>query len=129
MSAGILHHLVQCRMVNHMVQQAAVLDRVFSALADPTRRDVLVRLGEGPATIGELAEPHSMSLTGMTKHVRVLQDAGLVTTAKVGRTRQCRLGTERLDDAMAWISFYQRLWERRLDGLDAYFTLQRGTDA
>lgn len=116
-------------MVNHMVQQAAVLDRVFSALADPTRREVLVRLGEGPATIGELAEPHSMSLTGMTKHVRVLEDAGLVTTAKVGRTRQCRLGTERLDDAMAWISFYQRLWERRLDGLDAYFTLQRGTDA
>ena len=69
-----------------------------------------------------------MTLTGMTKHVRVLEDAGLVRTAKVGRSRQCRLGEERLDDAMAWISFYQRLWERRLDGLEAYFTLQKGTD-
>jgi len=56
------------------------------------------------------------------------EDAGLVRTEKVGRSRQCRLGEERLDDAMAWISFYQRLWERRLDGLEAYFTLQRGTD-
>jgi len=69
-----------------------------------------------------------MTLTGMTKHVRVLEDAGLVRTEKVGRFRQCRLGEERLDDAMAWISFYQRLWERRLDGLEAYFTLQKGTD-
>jgi len=112
-------------MVNHMVQQ---LDRLYSALADATRRDVLVRLGEGPATIGELAEPHRMSLTGMKKHVQVLEDAGLVSTEKVGRSRQCRLGTERLDDAMAWITHYQRLWERRLDGLDAYFTLQKGTD-
>ena len=108
-----------------MVQQD-VLDRVFASLADPTRRDILVRLGEGPKTIGELAGPTGMTLTGMTKHVRVLQDAGLVVTTKVGRTRQCSLGTERLDDAMAWISFYQRLWERRLDGLEAYFTLRNG---
>lgn len=115
-------------MVNHMVQHEA-LDRIYSALADATRRDVLARLGQGPATIGELAEPHGMTLTGMKKHVQVLEAAGLVTTEKVGRSRQCRLGEERLDDAMAWISFYQRLWERRLDGLDAYFTLQRGTDA
>ena len=107
--------------------QSEVLDRAFAALADPTRRAVLTRLGEGPATIGELAEPFTMTLTGMTKHVRVLEDAGLVSTEKVGRTRQCRLGTERLDDAMAWITFYQRLWERRLDGLDAYFTLRKGT--
>lgn len=106
----------------------AVLDRTFSALADPTRRDVLSRLGDGPATIGELAEPAGMTLTGMKKHVRILEDAGLVVTEKIGRSRQCRIGTERLDDAMAWISFYQRLWERRLDGLDAYFTLQRGTE-
>jgi DNA-binding transcriptional ArsR family regulator len=110
-----------------MVQQQ-VLDRLYSALADATRREILVRLADGPATIGQLAEPHEMSLTGMLKHIQVLQDAGLVSTEKVGRTRQCRLGTERLDDAMAWIAFYQRLWERRLDGLDAYFTLQKGTD-
>ncbi len=114
-------------MVNHMVQHET-LDRIYSALADGTRRDILTRLGQGPASIGELAGPHGMSLTGMKKHVQVLEDAGLVTTEKVGRSRQCRLGEERLDDAMAWISFYQRLWERRLDGLEAYFTLQRGTD-
>jgi DNA-binding transcriptional ArsR family regulator len=113
-------------MVNHMVQQDA-LDRVFASLADPTRRAILERLGEGPKTVGELAEPTGMSLTGMKKHIRVLEDAGLVQTTKVGRSRQCRLGSERLDDAMAWISFYQRLWERRLDGLEAYFTLRRGT--
>ncbi|MGC5032540.1 ArsR/SmtB family transcription factor [Micromonospora sp. DT229] len=111
-----------------MVQQDARLDRIFSALADPTRRQVLVRLGTAPATISELAEPFAISLTGMKKHVRVLEEAGLVVTEKVGRARRCRLGTERLDDAMAWISFYQRLWERRLDGLDAYFTLRKGTE-
>jgi DNA-binding transcriptional ArsR family regulator len=115
-------------MVNHMVQQDS-LDRIYSALADATRRDILTRLGAGPATIGELAQPHGMSLTGMKKHVQVLEDAGLVSTEKVGRARQCRLGEERLDDAMAWISFYQRLWERRLDGLEAYFTLQKGLDS
>ena len=110
-----------------MVQQD-VLDRVFASLADPTRRDILVRLGEGPKSIGELAEPTGMTLTGMTKHVRVLEDAGLVETSKVGRSRQCRLGAERMDDAMAWISFYQRLWERRFDGLEAYF-LAKGQDS
>jgi DNA-binding transcriptional ArsR family regulator len=106
--------------------QREVLDRLFACLADSTRRDILVRLGDGPKTVGELAEPTGMTLTGMTKHIRLLEDAGLVQTTKVGRSRQCRLGTERLDDAMAWITFYQRLWERRLDGLDAYFTLLRG---
>ncbi|MFL6065808.1 MAG: ArsR/SmtB family transcription factor [Friedmanniella sp.] len=105
-----------------------LLDQTFAALADSTRRAVLTRLGEGPATIGELAAPSGMTLTGMKKHVQVLEDAGLVTTRKVGRTRQCRLGTERLDAAQAWIAFYQRLWERRLDGLEAYFTLQEGTE-
>ena len=114
-------------MVNRMVQQQH-LDEVFAALSDATRRAVLARLGEGPATIGQLAEPHGITLTGMKKHVQVLEDAGLVSTQKVGRSRQCRLGAERLDDAMAWITYYQRLWERRLDGLDAYFTLQKGTD-
>ena len=106
--------------------QHEVLDRAFSALADSTRRDILSRLGDGPATIGELAEPTGMSLTGLKKHVQVLEDAGLVVTQKVGRSRQCRLGADRLDEAMAWITLYQRLWERRLDGLEAYFTLQNG---
>ena len=114
-------------MLNHMVHEQ-VLDRTFSALSDATRRSILTRLGQGPATIGELAEPAGMTLTGMKKHIAVLEEAGLVATEKVGRTRQCRLGTERLDDVMTWISFYQRLWERRLDGLDAYFTLLKGTE-
>jgi DNA-binding transcriptional ArsR family regulator len=104
-----------------MVQQD-VLDRTFAALADSTRRGILARLGEGPATIGELAEPTGMTLTGLNKHVRVLEDAGLVTTAKV-----CRLGTERLDEAMEWITLYQGLWERRLDGLEAYLLLTTDT--
>src|SRR5690554_1653387 len=119
-----------------MVQQQGVrqhdlrqsdLDRAFAALADPTRRGILTRLGEGPKTIGELAAPFGMTLTGLKKHVQVLEDAGLVSTSKVGRSRQCRLGPERLDGAMQWIDFYQRLWERRLDGLEVYFTLEQGT--
>jgi len=110
------------------VVQQQVLDRTFAALADSTRRGILSRLGEGPATIGELAAPSGMSLTGMKKHVQVLEAAGLVVTSKVGRSRQCRLGDERLDDAMAWIDFYQRLGEPRMDGLETYFTLKRGIE-
>ena len=112
--------------MNRMVQQE-VLDRTFAALSDPTRRGVLETLGRGSATVGELAEAASMTVTGMAKHVQVLVGVGLVSTRKVGRARECALGTERLDEAMAWISFYQRLWERKLDGLDLYFTLQKGT--
>jgi DNA-binding transcriptional ArsR family regulator len=101
------------------------LDRTFAALADPTRRDVLDRLVRGPASISELAGPSGMSLTGMKKHVQILEGAGLVTTEKVGRTRRCRLGPERLDDAARWIQLYRREWVRRLDGLEAYLD-QRG---
>lgn len=113
-------------MLNHMVHQFD-LDRTFAALADGTRRDVLKKLTGRPHPVSELASAAGMTVTGMAKHVRVLEDVGLVTTEKVGRTRQCRLGGERLDDAMAWISFYQRLWDRRLDGLDAFVTLRKGT--
>ncbi|WP_111652410.1 ArsR/SmtB family transcription factor [Actinoplanes lutulentus] len=111
-----------------MVQHDA-LDRVFACLADPVRRGVLIKLGDGPATVGELAGPAEMTLTGMKKHLRILEDAGLIVTEKIGRARQCRLAPAPLDEAMAWISFYQRLWTRRLDGLDAYFTLRKGDDA
>jgi DNA-binding transcriptional ArsR family regulator len=97
-----------------------LLDRTFSALADPTRREILVRLTRGPASISELAAPFGITLTGLKKHVQVLEDARLVTTEKVGRTRQCRLGPERLEDAMRWIQMYRREWERRLAGLEAY---------
>ena len=109
-----------------MVQYSQRLDGTFSALSDPTRRAILERLGRGSATIGELAEPSGMSLTGLGKHVRVLEEAGLVTTEKVGRTRECRLGPGRLEDATRWIERYRRLWEYRLDGLEGYLEKNRG---
>jgi DNA-binding transcriptional ArsR family regulator len=95
--------------------QHSTLDRTFSALADPTRRGVLERLGAGSATISELAEPFGISLTGMKKHVRVLEEAGLVTTAKVGRERRCTAGPGRLDDVEAWADAYRRMLSDRLD--------------
>jgi DNA-binding transcriptional ArsR family regulator len=113
--------------LNHMVQFQA-LDRTFSALSDPTRRDILDRLGRGPASISELAKPSGMSLTGLKKHVRILEAAGLVTTEKVGRTRRCRLGPDHMEDAMRWIALQRRRWERRLGGLAAYVEQTRGGD-
>lgn len=97
-----------------MVQYQEI-DRTFSALADPTRRDLLERLSRGSATISELAEPYGISLTGMKKHVQVLEDAGLVTTQKVGRARRCSLGPRRLEDVEDWIGSYRRMLEDRLD--------------
>jgi DNA-binding transcriptional ArsR family regulator len=102
------------------------LDRTFSALSDPTRRAILERLGRGPATMSELAHPFGISLPGLMKHVRILEQADLVTTEKHGRTRQCRLGTERLDDAAEWIELYRGRWERRLDRLEGYLEEKRG---
>ena len=97
-----------------MVQYTPI-DRTFSALADPTRRTVLERLSRGPATITELAEPFGISLTGMKKHVRVLEEAELVTTEKVGRSRLCSPGPRRLNDVSEWIAMYGRMLEERLD--------------
>jgi DNA-binding transcriptional ArsR family regulator len=97
-----------------MVQHQEI-DRTFSALADPTRRDLLERLGRGSATISELAEPYGISLTGCKKHVQVLEDAGLVSTEKVGRARRCSLGPRRLEDVEHWIGIYRRMLEERLD--------------
>jgi DNA-binding transcriptional ArsR family regulator len=96
------------------------LDRTFSALSDPTRRGILERLGWGPATISELAEPFGMSLTGLKKHIRILEEADLVTTKKIGRTRECRLGPGQLEDVTRWIETYRRRWERRLGRLEGY---------
>jgi DNA-binding transcriptional ArsR family regulator len=98
-----------------MVQYQAELDRTFAALADPTRRGILERLGRGSATITELAEPFQMSLTGLKKHVHVLEDVELVTTEKVGRARRCALGPRRLEDAQRWIETYREMLEGRLD--------------
>lgn len=91
------------------------VDRTFAALADPTRRVVLERLGQGSASVSELAEPFGMSLTGMKKHVRVLEEAQLVATVKVGRTRLCHLEPRRLDDVRDWIETYRQVVNDQLD--------------
>ncbi len=103
----------------------SVLDRTFAALSDPTRREILERLARGPATISELAQPSGMSMPGLLKHVRVLEQAHLVTTEKQGRVRQCRLGPGQLDDAAQWIEAYRRRWEGRLDRLGGYLERQK----
>mgnify|MGYP001028697919 CR=1 FL=1 len=95
-----------------------LLDGAFAALADPTRRGVLEWLGRSEASITDLADGFRMTLTGMSKHVRVLENAGLVTTAKAGRVRTCRIGTRRLEEAAAWIQQYQDLWDARFSALD-----------
>jgi DNA-binding transcriptional ArsR family regulator len=101
-----------------MVQYQTV-DRTLSALADPTRRGVLERLGrQGPASVSDLAGPAGISLTGMKKHLRVLEDAGLVATEKVGRTRRCSLGPKRLEDVQAWMDSYRAMLEERFDRLE-----------
>lgn len=103
-----------------MVQQSAAsdpLDNCFSALADPTRRAVLERLCSGDATLGELAEPLPMSLVAVQKHVRVLEDAGLVQTEKRGRTRHVRLAARPMKQAVNWMNRYRAFWEDRLDAL------------
>jgi DNA-binding transcriptional ArsR family regulator len=95
----------------------ARLDASFSALSDATRRGVLEQLGREEASITDLADRFHMTLTGMKKHVGVLERAGLVTTEKVGRVRTCRLGPRCLEDETAWIERYRQLWEARFDGL------------
>ncbi|MCO5978687.1 ArsR/SmtB family transcription factor [Ideonella oryzae] len=94
------------------------LNASFAALSDATRRGVLEQLGRGNASISELADRFHMTLTGMKKHVGVLEQAGLVTTEKVGRVRTCRLGLRRLEEEAKWIEQYRQLWDARFDGLD-----------
>ena len=94
------------------------LDASFAALSDATRRGVLDQLGRSDASITALAERFNMTLTGMKKHVGVLEQVGLVTTQKVGRVRTCKLGPHRLDQEAAWIELHRRLWASRIDELD-----------
>jgi DNA-binding transcriptional ArsR family regulator len=102
-----------------MVQFTAThLDASFAALSDATRRGVLQQLGRGDASITELAEKFRMTLTGMKKHVGVLEQAGLVATEKLGRVRTCRLGPRRLEAETAWLERYRQLWAARFDALD-----------
>ena len=109
--------------------QSQTLDRTFSALSDPRRRDILERLAAGPASISELARPIGISLPGVMKHVRILEEANLVTTQKHGRTRECRLGPDQMHDVTMWIETYRRQWERRLDRLATIVERKQKGDA
>lgn len=100
----------------------------FAALADGTRRGVLEQLGRGEASISDLAAPFGMTLTGMKKHVQVLESAGLVTTRKAGRTRMCRLGPNHLEAESRWIERYRLALEERYDHLEAFLERTKGDE-
>lgn len=101
------------------------LDRVFAAVADPTRRAILARLAKGPATIGDLARPFPVSLNAISKHVKVLEDAGLLRRRVVGRRHFCAAEPRALDNAAAWLAHYRAFWTVRLDALEQHL-LRRG---
>ena len=100
-----------------MLDQSAALDRVFHALADPSRRAMVDRLTRGPASVSELAEPFHMTLAAVSQHLKVLEESGVVRTEKVGRVRTCRIEPAALTSAEQWITKRKALWERRLDKL------------
>lgn len=103
------------------------LSEVFSALADPTRRAILARLADGEATVNQLAEPFPISLQAISKHLKVLERAGLITRGKEAQWRPCRLDAEPLREVADWVASYQRFWEQRYDQLDKYLRqLQKG---
>ena len=109
-------------MLNHMVKYSATLDSTFGALADPTRRAILASLMLGEASMSDLAGPHRMSLPAVMKHVRVLQQAGLVSQKKIGRTRFCQLAPAPLKQAESWIAQYRRFWEGAFDSLERFLS-------
>ncbi len=105
------------------------LDSAFAALADPTRRGILERLGRGTASITDLAHDFDMTLTGLKKHVQILEVAGLVTTRKRGRVRECALGARRLDLEAAWMNKHRQMLEARLDRLGAFLERTKGSES
>ncbi|HEY1930052.1 MAG TPA: metalloregulator ArsR/SmtB family transcription factor [Caulobacteraceae bacterium] len=111
-----------------MLNQSEPLDRVFHALADPTRRALVERLSRGSTSVSELARPLPMSLPAVMQHLQVLESAGLVRSAKVGRTRSCALDLEALSQANRWIEARRREWEARLDRLGDYLETLKGED-
>src|SRR5881398_309585 len=104
------------------------LDTSFAALSDPTRRGVLEQLGRADASITDLAETFDMTLTGMKKHVGVLEQAGLVTTKKIGRVRTCQLGPRRLEKETVWLERYRQRWDERFDALDEVVELLKSEE-
>lgn len=111
-----------------MPTPAGPVDRTFAALADPTRRGILERIGREDTSISDLADRFEMTLTGVRKHVRVLEDAGLVATRKQGRVRTVTVGPRRLDDVARWIAAYRRDVEARFDRLDALLERMQGRE-
>ena len=109
-----------------MVHHSIHLDRTFAAVADPTRRGILERLGRREASISDLAAGFGMTLTGMKKHVQILEGAGLVTSEKVGRVRTCRVGPRRLEDELKWMTTHREMVEARLDRLGEFLRLTGG---
>lgn len=105
-----------------MVKYSEQLDSTFGALADPTRRAILATLMLGQASVTELAKPHSMSLPAVMKHIRVLEEAGLISQEKTGRTRHCRLAAQPLKEAEQWISQYRQFWEGAFDSLARFLS-------
>jgi len=103
-----------------MVNYSERLDLTFSAISDPTRRAILAQLAEGETSILDLASPYDMSLPAITKHIRVLESAGLMTRKKIGRVNYCRLNANPLQEAGKWLVFYQRFWETKLDALENF---------
>jgi DNA-binding transcriptional ArsR family regulator len=96
---------------------ASLLNTTFAALADPTRRAILSRLAQGPATVTEIAEPFNISLPAISKHLRVLEEAGLLMRQKKGRTHYCQLSPQPLKEAAKWLALYERFWDSQLDAL------------
>lgn len=112
-----------------MVTDSPVLDRTFAALADPTRRAILARLARRDATVGQLAKPFSISRPAISKHLRVLEDAGLVRRARDGRLSRCRLDAAPMREASEWVDRYRAFWEGRLEALANYFDNDRPAPA
>jgi DNA-binding transcriptional ArsR family regulator len=116
-------------MMNHLAEHSGRLDAVFHALSDPTRRAMIGHLAERECTIGELATPFRMSFAGASKHVRVLENAGLVTRMIKGRTHLCRLAAARLAEADSWLGRYEHFWTESLERLDAFLREQERSEA
>ena len=112
-------------LINEFVK-SDVLSVTLAALADPTRRAILARLAEGEATVSELAAPFAMSLPAVSRHIKVLAHAGLITQGRDAQWRPCRIAPEPLRDIATWVEQYRRLWESRLDRLDAYLAKKEG---
>ena len=107
-------------MLNNVSHDPTTLDATFAALADPTRRAILARLSEGSATVNELAEPFEISLPAISRHLKVLQSAGLIDRQIEGQHRRCHLKVDALDAAASWIETYRKFWSERFDALDDY---------